>query len=282
MRLTNAQFARAAGLQQQVRPVNGYDVHYYASKAPDKAETLVLVHGLGDDKTSFLQAAKPLAAQYNLILVDLAGHGENEKKPGLDYSIHGQMEFLHGFLAAQGITAFHLAGNSMGGHVAEAYALAYPQELRSLTLINAPGVTLDAHQVYAGFGAPVKDQAGLTKLMGRIFYQVPKLPAPIAGYLINQINGSMEFIDRTVIPAIIGETDYDLKDRVAGICTPTLILWGRPDAVVPFNVAEYYTAHIPGARLQVLENASHSPQLEVPGEVAAALLAFLPSARPGR
>ena len=69
---------------------------------------------------------------------------------------------------------------------------------------------------------------------------------------------------------------------MAGIRTPTLILWGRHDAVVPFNVAEYYAAHIPGARLQVLEKASHSPQLEVPGEVAAALLAFLPSARPGR
>ena len=192
------------------------------------------------------------------------------------------MEFLHRFVAAKGLTSFHLAGNSMGGHIAEAYALAYPQELRSLALINAPGVSLDAHQVYAGFGAPVQDQAGLTKLMGRIFYRVPQLPAPIAGYLITQINGSMDFIDHTVISAVIGGVDYDLKDRVAGIRTPTLILWGRHDAVVPFNVAEYYAAHIPGARLQVLENASHSPQLEVPGEVAAALLAFIPTAQAGK
>lgn len=69
--------------------------------------------------------------------------------------------------------------------------------------------------------------------------------------------------------------DLDLSDRISGIAQSTLVLWGRHDIVVPFDVAETYATKIPGARLQLLENGAHSPQLEVPVPVAEEIRHFL-------
>lgn len=273
--MTNSQFARAAQLEQKVISVNDYSVNYYVSKTKDKAETLVLLHGMGDDKNSFLQSAKILSEHYNLILPDLAGHGENERNPTLDYSIYGQASFLHDFLQELKIDTFHLGGNSMGGHTAAAYAINFPQGIKTLTLLNAPGVKLDDHVVYTGFGEPIKNKAELKKVLDRVFYKSPDLPGPIANYMIEQVNNSKDFVDQTLVPAIKQGKNFDLKKMVSKIKAPTLILWGAHDVVVKFNVAEYFHKNIPISSLELIDDAAHSPQLERPDRVANSIISFI-------
>jgi len=273
--LTNWNYANEANLEKKTILIDDYTVHYYISSSMDKKETLVLLHGMGDDKSSFLQSAKLLSIKYNLILPDLNGHGENAKDKNRDYSIKGQTLYLNQFLKAIQIDQFYLGGNSMGGHTALAYTLHYPNQVKSLILINAPGVTLDEHIVYSGFGKPMKDVADLNKVLSRVFYKAPELPGPIANYMIKTVNGSLDFVDHTLVPSITKGADFDLKDSIQNIVTPTLILWGKHDGVVKANVPEYLHENIVNSNLVFIENASHSPQLEVPDEVTNKIISFL-------
>lgn len=272
---TNASYARAGNLEKKSVLVNNYEVHYYETKNAKNKPYLVLLHGMGDDKNSFLQTTKILSEDFYLILPDLAGHGENERKQGLDYSINGQATFLKLFLEKIGVIKFNLIGNSMGGHTAAAYAIKYPNDVTHLILLNSAGVTLDEHVVYGGFGKKIENKEELNTILARVFYKVPELPSPIANYLIEQINNSKDFVDETLIPAIKNGDYFNLKDNVQTIKAPTLVLWGKHDNVVKFNVAEYFTDNIPNAKLKLIENASHSPQLEVPDLVAKEVNEFI-------
>lgn len=272
---TNASYARAGNLEKKSVLVNNYEVHYYETKNAKNKPYLVLLHGMGDDKNSFLQTTKILSEDFHLILPDLAGHGENERKQGLDYSINGQATFLKLFLEKIGVIKFNLIGNSMGGHTAAAYAIKYPNDVTHLILLNSAGVTLDEHVVYGGFGKKIENKEELNTILARVFYKVPELPSPIANYLIEQINNSKDFVDETLIPAIKNGDYFNLKDNVQTIKAPTLVLWGKHDNVVKFNVAEYFTDNIPNAKLKLIENASHSPQLEVPDLVAKEVNEFI-------
>lgn len=272
---TNASYARAANLEKKTALVNGYTVHFFESNSNEGKPTLVFLHGMGDDKNSFLQTATFLSEKYHLILPDLAGHGENERLQGLDYSVDGQATFVKSFLDQMGVQQFNLVGNSMGGHTAAAYAVKYPNDVTKLILLNAAGITLDDHVVYGGFGKEIENKEALNAVLQRVFYKVPELPGPIANYLIDQINNSKDFVDGTLIPAIKNGRYFNLKVEVYAIKAPTLVLWGKHDEVVSFNVAEYYTSTIPNATLELIENASHSPQLEVPERVANSIDVFL-------
>lgn len=275
VQFANWNFANAANLEKKSVVVDNYTVNYYRSKLMDKDKTLVLVHGMGDDKSSFLQSARLLSEKYNLILPDLNGHGENAKDADRDYSIKGQAEFLHSFLGQLGVKSFYIAGNSMGGHTALGYTLHYGEQVKGLILVNAPGVTLDDHVVYGGFGKPMKDKEDLLKVLSRVYYKVPDLPGPIANYIIETVNNSLDFVDNTLVPSITRGADFDLKDSVQFVSAPTLILWGRHDGVVKMNVAEYFDQMIPNSSLVFIEDASHSPQLEVPDVVAEDLIDFI-------
>jgi pimeloyl-ACP methyl ester carboxylesterase len=272
---TNASYARAAGLEKKTIEINGYTVHFYESEGEDDKPDFVLVHGMGDDKSSFLQTARFLSEDYHLILPDLAGHGENERKEGLDYSIDGQATFLKSFLEKLGVSQFNLVGNSMGGHTAAAYAIKYPNDLTNLILLDAAGIKIDDHVVYSGFGKEIENEEELNAVLSRVFYKVPDLPGPIVDYMIEMVNSSKDFVDGSLIPAIKNGKYFNLKDDVQSIRAPTLVLQGKHDEVVKFNVAEYYRDHIPNAKLVVIENASHSPQLEVPEEVANDIKKFI-------
>lgn len=272
---TNASYASKANLEKKTVLVNGYTVNFYESKANNGKPNFVFLHGMGDDKNSFLQTAQFLSENYHLILPDLAGHGENERKQELDYSINGQVTFLKSFLNKINVKKFYLIGNSMGGHTAAAYAIKYPSDVAKLILLNAAGVKLDDHVVYGGFGKEIENKEELNIILQRVFYKAPNLPGPIANYMIAQINNSKDFVDDTLIPAIKNGKYFNLKDDVKSIKAPTLVLWGKHDKVVIFNVAEYYRDNIPNAELELIENASHSPQLEVPELVAKKIDEFI-------
>ncbi|WP_055447438.1 alpha/beta fold hydrolase [Lacinutrix mariniflava] len=272
---TYSQNASAAKLTAETITVNGYNTHYYTNNNTTAKDTLVLLHGLGDDKNSFVQSAAFLTNDYYLIIPDLLASGENEKDNTSDLSIKGQVDFLNQFLTNLKVENFSLAGNSMGGHVAAAYAIAYPKKVNALVLLNAPGLTLDDHVVYSGFGSVLKDETDLNAVLSRVFYKVPDLPGPIKKMYISQINESRDFLNNNIIPQIKNGQYFDLKNNINQIKAPTLILWGKHDAVVKFNVAERYKRDIPLSEIEIIENASHSPQLEVPEVVATSINSFI-------
>ncbi|MFD9282621.1 alpha/beta fold hydrolase [Streptomyces mirabilis] len=260
-----------AHMRAKSTTVNGYTFHYYEG---GDGEPLVLLHGLADNRTSFLRSAAALTRRYRIILPDLPGHGANAADPGLDYSISGHVQALHGFLQHLGLEEFHLGGNSMGGHISAAYAIAHSGRVRSLILVNAPGLQVDDHLVYVGFGDRMKTAEDLDAVLARVYYRTPRLPTPVVRHLIEESDRAFEHTN-AMVHAIRTGGDYYLNARVSEIRKPTLILWGRHDVVVRSNVAEAYKDAIRDSRLVFLEEGAHSPQLEIPGAVADAVTTFL-------
>ena len=268
---TQWQAAKAAGLTSKTVVLDGYEVHYYEGGT---GPNLVMLHGMADDRNTFVATAAAFTDRYHVILPDLMGHGSNAADPNRAYSIAGQKAFVASFVDALGLDHFGLVGNSMGGHISAAYTLAHPQKIDKLILVDAPGLVVDDTVVYGGFGAPLQSAADFDAVMARVLYNPPSLPAPIKQHLIKTTNARMDFING-LANSVRNGADYDLTDRIAQIAAPTLILWGKEDVVVPFAVAEAYVARIPNAELVVLPEAGHSPQMEAPDRVAAAIDAFL-------
>lgn len=263
--------ASSSGLESKSVEVDGDTVHYYEGGT---GPTLVLLHGMADEKNSFAAAAAELTDNYRVILPDLAGHGENARDPSRDYSIAGHVAFLDRVFAELGLESFVLGGNSMGGHVSAAYTLAHPDKVEKLILVNAPGLKLDDHVVYGGFGERMETRDDFYAVMDRVVHTRPALPGPIVDHMIAQTNKDFDFING-LAEAVKSGGDFDLIDRVSAIDVPTLILWGVEDQVVRYNVAEGYDRLIPNSTLVRLQEAGHSPQLEKPAEVGQAVADFL-------
>ncbi|MEO9819480.1 MAG: alpha/beta fold hydrolase [Yoonia sp.] len=271
--LTQSLAASAAGLTAHTITIDGYEVNYLDG---GDGPTLLMVHGMADDRHSFVGTAGELTGTYRVILPDLLGHGSNAPDSGLDYSIVGQRDFLARIAAALELDHFFLAGNSMGGHVSAAFTLENPNMVDRLVLVNAAGLVVDDTVVYGGFGDEIETEEQFDALMARVLYNPPSVPGPIKRHLIETTNSRVDFINGLAV-AVREGPQHDLLDQISAIDTPTLVLWGEEDVVVPMGVAETYAECIPNARLVLLPEAGHSPQMEAPVRVASAIKAFLMS-----
>ncbi len=183
--LAQSQAASSAGLIKKTLRVDGYDMHYYEGGT---GEPLVLLHGMADEKNSFVQSAAHLTTHYRVILPDLMGHGENTRDPARNYSIRGHVLQLQKMKEALGLQSFYLGGNSMGGHISAAYALAYPEQVKKLVLVNAPGLDIDVHVVYGGLAKKMETAEDFYAVMDRVVHKRPAMPAPVVNYMIKQVN----------------------------------------------------------------------------------------------
>ncbi|MBX7481133.1 alpha/beta fold hydrolase [Qipengyuania qiaonensis] len=266
--------ARKAGLTRKVLGEGDDAVHYYEGGS---GPVLMLLHGMADEKNSFAQAAAELTGRFRVILPDLKGHGENARVAGAGHTIRDQVAFLARFVDGLALDRFTLGGNSMGGHTAAAYTLAYPERIEALILVNAAGFEIKGHMVYGGFGSPLQGRADLARLMQRVFHTPPKLPGPVADKMIADVNRDLPFTD-AMARQIREGADHRLNERYHEIAVPTLLVWGRSDEVVPLAAAAEMERLIDDATLVVVEEAAHSPQLEKPVEIGREIRVFLEGA----
>lgn len=124
-------------------------IAFYSSR-PDlrtTPEAVILLHGAGADKTTWLRFARDLQCDAPLIVPDLPGHGQSTCSLDANYSIDAQVKYLVEFMQSLGITRAHMVGNSMGGAIALALAAEAPQQVASLILIAAAGTGKYAAQL---------------------------------------------------------------------------------------------------------------------------------------
>lgn len=263
--------ASNAGFESKSVELDGYTAHYYVS-GPEDAPVVVFLHGLIDDRNSFVPATEWLSGSLRVILPDLQGHGDNGQIPGRDYSIRGQVNFVEDLLEALDIGEVGIGGNSMGGHVAAAFALSHPDRVTGLVLLNATGLLLDQPPTYSAYPAGI-DVSYMDNLYSHVFIKPPFIPRPIMRYLADDLNAKAPFYN-TLIDEVVSGGDFRLDERIEVLETPTLIIWGTDDRLVPMRYAEAYHEAIPTSELRVFE-AGHAPQIELPDDVGRALAAFL-------
>lgn len=128
-----------SGLEVQSVVVDGETWHYLEG-GPTDAPVLLLLHGFGGDKDNWTRFSRTLVPNYRIIAPDLPGFGDSARHADWDYSLAAQRVRLEGFVDALQLGPLHIAGNSMGGHLAAMYAYTRPEQVRSLLLLDNAGI----------------------------------------------------------------------------------------------------------------------------------------------
>ena len=130
--------AQAAQPADKTATVYGAKIHYLeAGSGP----AVILLHGLGGDGSNWAPTIAPLAAKFRVLVPDQIGFGRSDK-PLLNYRVGTLVDFLDGFMKQVGVERASLVGNSLGGFAAAAYALAHPEKVDRLVLVDAAGFSL--------------------------------------------------------------------------------------------------------------------------------------------
>lgn len=273
--------ARAfASLRTRSVDVNGV-TWPYLDGGSRSGEVVVLLHGFGADKDSWLFYARFLRRQYRVIIPDLPGFGGNARDPDADYRVAAQAERLHEFIHAMGIDKFHIAGNSMGGFLALEYALVHPAQVITIALFNSAGVTSvnkSEVELAAARGKNllvVSSREEFDALLQFVAHKPIPLPGVIKRDICERAIAEKSFLD-PIFWSIFEDTQTrPLDDQLHEITAPTLIIWGRHDRVIDVSCTELMQAEIPINRCVVFEDAGHIPMLEYPARCASVHLDFL-------
>ncbi|HEU4975565.1 MAG TPA: alpha/beta fold hydrolase [Baekduia sp.] len=244
---------------------------------------VVLLHGLGATKVSFLPTVAALAGSYRAIAIDLPGFGDSDKPLTGAYDAAFFARAVVALLDALGFERAHLVGNSMGGRVAIEVGLTAPERVGALGLLTpslawlrdrpwAPLLRLVPPQLGALQPAP----RGLVEaIVGRAIGRDPE-PWTAAGvdeflrsYLTPAGRAAFYAAARNIyLEEPHGEDGF--WTRLAALRAPSLFVWGRKDTLVPIKFAEHVRRVLPDAE-QLELDCGHVPQLEAPRETHAAL-----------
>ncbi len=242
---------------------------------------VILVHGFGGDKDNWSLYAPYLTGQYRLICPDLPGFGENDRSVGRDHGMTAQAARLRDFMDALGIDKCHLGGNSMGGYIALQFALAHPERLSSLTLMNNAGVIgpneSELQRLAEVGGSPLvmRTIADVDRLMGFVVHKPRFIPRQFKKLVFQDAKPHEALLDKIFYQIVEDAQERGLNDHLDKIVTPTQIIWGRHDRLIDVSCATVQHDGIANSELIIFEDVGHVPMIEKPALTAKHHLAFL-------
>jgi pimeloyl-ACP methyl ester carboxylesterase len=233
---------------------------------------LVLVHGLGGDADEWAWCIGPLSTTHRVIALEMLGFGRSDKPP-ITYRIAGFVEVLERFLQALGIERASLLGHSLGGWIVASFALQFQDRVDKLVLADAAGI--DAGGVKPPIDLNVSTRTNMREVLEFVFHNKAMVSDDLVdlSYKLHLERGDGPTI-RSVLETILAP-DEKLDNRLGALHAPTLLLWGKEDALTPLAIAENFLRLIPGSQLAVIPECGHIPCLEKPVEFVQAVSNFL-------
>lgn len=269
---------------QKLQLAVGRSIHL-RDEGPRTAPVIVLLHGSNADLHTWQPWVDRLKADYRVIRFDQRGHGLTGPAPDGDYRTDAFVADVDAVADRLGLERFVLAGNSMGGGIAMAYAIQHPERLDGLVLVDAGGADIkrkgSGNLLFTLAGIPV-----VNKLMAQI---TPRslVERSFSQSVANQAVVTPEAIDRYwELARYPGNREATLKrfseprmpfvaDQVKAVTVPTLVMWGEEDSLIPFEAAGWYMDHLPNATLAAYKGIGHIPMEEHPDQSAADLRSFM-------
>lgn len=219
---------------------------------------MLMLHGMGG-ASRFLPAMQALARTFDVIVPQAPGFGGGEPPAWLE-TVSDLANFYLEFLAALDLRDVHLVGLSLGGWVAADLAVRNSGRLRSLTLMDAPGIYVP--------GAAQLDPFVLTDEQAvRAVYFDERLADEAVKRTLAPENEDVRLANQRVVAKLAWQPrfhDPQLQRWLGRIRIPTLVLWGENDRLFPPAYGEAWAKAIPGARLEVLPRCGHLPIQEQP------------------
>jgi pimeloyl-ACP methyl ester carboxylesterase len=264
--------------------VTGLRAHVRDEGPRDDPMPIVLLHGTSDSLHTWGGWTEVLARERRVIRVDMPGFGLTGPAPDGDYRMGRYVQFVGALLDGLGVQRCVLGGNSFGGWVAWETALAQPERVGALILVDAAGYPIESQSVPIGFR--IARVPGLNRIMRSV------LPRDLIESSVRNTYGdpsrvTPELVDRYYELTLRQGNRAALAQRFAAgrraadpsrvrqLRQPTLILWGGRDGLIPRRYGEQFERDIAGSRLVVFPELGHVPQEEDPAATVAAVSQFL-------
>jgi len=262
--------------------VDGRRVHILQAGA---GAPVVLVHGIAASVIDWHLNLPALAQHFAVTAVDLPGFGESEIPPLTD-PIADAIRFLGGLLDGLGLERAALVGNSMGGLICGHFAIAHPERVTKLLLVDPAGLDRDVSLHFRLLTVPLLGEWALqprpssAQLAARgLFANPARAPSvwiadkaldrgPAArAYLLKALRGGANFFGlRPSVRMLAG---------LRALTLPICVVWGDQDHVIPPYHLQLVKQQLPAARTYLLRDAGHVPMLEHPDEFNRVATAFL-------
>jgi pimeloyl-ACP methyl ester carboxylesterase len=273
--------------------VHGYRRAYVkAGSGP----ALLLVHGIGDSSDTWRPVFGELARRHTVIAPDLLGHGRSEK-PRADYTIAGFANGMRDLLSVLGVDRVTVVGHSLGGGVAAQFAYQYPERCERLVLVCSGGVGRTVSPLLRLAAVPgveaVMPLLGLppVRTVSRLGATLLRLFDSSLGRDAEEILAVFDALPNTEARRAILRTlrsGVDWRGQVITMLDraylaegmPTLIVWGRHDAIIPLGHGRMAHAAMPGSRLEIFDEAGHFPHHVDPRRFAELVHEFAASTDP--
>ena len=243
--------------------------------AGDSGDVVLLVHGYGGDRNSWLFLQEPLAARHRVYALDLPGHGTSAKDVG-DGSVDLLADAVLGVLDAVGPDRAHLVGHSLGGAVVLAAAARAPGRIASLTLFAPAGFGPSINAGYVRGFAAAQTRRELKPLVGQLFADEQLVTRQVVDDLLaykrlDGVDAALAALAETLLDGDEQRIDSAAAVRALGEVVPVTVVWGSADRIIPAEQASSVAAVAPGAAVRVIDGAGHMPHMERPAEAQAAV-----------
>jgi pimeloyl-ACP methyl ester carboxylesterase len=275
-------------------------IHGYrrAFRIAGTGPALLLIHGIGDNSTTWQPVHSRLARRFTVIAPDLLGHGQSDK-PRADYSVAAYANGMRDLLTVLDIEKATVVGHSLGGGVAMQFAYQFPQLVERLILVGAGGVTRDVNIALRFASLPIGGEA-LALLRAPLV-----LPAlQTAGRLLGTVFGStglgrdipnmlriLADLPEPTASSAFTRTLRAVVDWRGQVVTmldrcyltesvPVQLIWGEQDAVIPVSHARLAHAAMPGSRLEIFPQSGHFPFHDDPDRFIKLVQTFISSTAP--
>ena len=279
----------------QFRTIHGYR---RAFRVAGSGPAILLIHGIGDNSTTWSTVQTKLAQRFTVIAPDLLGHGRSDK-PRADYSVAAYANGMRDLLSVLDIDSVTVVGHSLGGGVAMQFAYQFPQLVNRLILVGAGGVTKDVNLALRVAAMPMGSEA-LALL--RLPLVLPTLQAVgrCSGALLGSTRVGRDIHEALRILSDLPEPTassafartlravVDWRGQVVTMLdrcyltqsVPVQLIWGSHDSVIPVSHAEMAHAAMPGSQLEIFQGSGHFPFHDDPDRFVEVVEQFIDSTDP--
>jgi pimeloyl-ACP methyl ester carboxylesterase len=279
-----AKYANAESEFVEISP--GLTVHL-RDEGPALASVVMLLHGSNASLQTWEPWVEQLKSTHRVISYDQPGHGLTGPHPRDCYTAACFAEVVEAVAKNRKLDRFVIAGNSMGGWIAWNYALAHPERLAGLVLVDAGGAPLPpAIEPKLPIGFRIARAPVLSSLMRKItprsmveksLRQSVSVQASVTPQVVDRYWELLRYPGNRRATGIRFSTPRETADldKLAKIATPTLLMWGREDKLVPVEAATVFDNAIPNSRSVIYDGVGHIPMEEAPYRSVGDLSAFL-------
>lgn len=245
-------------------------------------EPVLMLHGSGpgvSGTANWQLNIGPLSERFHVLAPDIVGFGATARPEDVVYSLRTWTDHVWAFLDAKGINRTAIVGNSLGGRIALQMATDHPDRISRMVLMGSPGVGMTPTQGLAALRAYEPSHEAMRQLLKNFFAVNPDLITEELvkiRYEASVADGAYEayramFFD----PKHKGSELAITAEEVRTIATPTLLIHGREDKVVPLAVSITMLDLLPNADLHVFSRCGHWTQIERADEFSALVATYL-------